>query len=434
MELNIRFDCKYLRNILLVFVIFTLIYPVVWIFFPLALVRIIQILGVICFVKYIYKCDFKLNKNFFRVIFLFFLLLFISFIPCFYNNSDFSFTVFVSNSIWYIWGAFFVFTIFDISTLSFTKLCELILLAAFFQALISFAMFLSPFLYDFVMSFIVLSDGANVRSSLVEYRLMGIGNSLWSAGVNYSVDILLLSALPFLPDSKIYKNRFFYWILVITILIAGILSARTFFISIILLLLYLFIMAKSKIRMFLQIFKTMVIFLGILTFLFFFVFKDVYDERVDKIIMWAFELFINLFEGNGIVTSSSDIMSDMYIFPTNISTWLLGDGFYTLRDGSYYMGTDIGFIRQIYYYGVLGLLFYWYVTIVFYVSTAKFYYAKSIKSLLLILFVLQLVLTFKGIIDLSSYVSLFFVFGLLKYNHCEKSKFSLCYCSMLQSS
>lgn len=57
-------------------------------------------------------------------------------------------------------------------------------------------------------------------------------------------------------------------------------------------------------------------------------------------------------------------MKEMYVWPDSISTYIWGDGrFYeTAGDpfGGYYMGVDIGFIRLIYYFGIFGLLaFYW---------------------------------------------------------------------------
>ena len=56
----------------------------------------------------------------------------------------------------------------------------------------------------------------------------------------------------------------------------------------------------------------------------------------------------------------------MFVFPDNIKTWIIGDGYienpynrdpyYTgPRFGGYYMGTDVGYLRFILYFGLLGL-------------------------------------------------------------------------------
>ena len=58
---------------------------------------------------------------------------------------------------------------------------------------------------------------------------------------------------------------------------------------------------------------------------------------------------------------------DMYVFPDNLKTWLIGDGYFdgpSLTD-PYYVGptmtgfykwTDVGYLRFIFYFGVIGLV------------------------------------------------------------------------------
>ena len=56
----------------------------------------------------------------------------------------------------------------------------------------------------------------------------------------------------------------------------------------------------------------------------------------------------------------------MYVFPELFRTWVIGDGYFANpRDtdpfftgkmiGGYYMGTDVGYLRFIYYFGLIGL-------------------------------------------------------------------------------
>ena len=64
--------------------------------------------------------------------------------------------------------------------------------------------------------------------------------------------------------------------------------------------------------------------------------------------------------------SSNDRLSNMYVWPDNLQTWLIGDGYFSnpintdpyfigTITGGYYMGTDVGFLRFIYYFGMIGL-------------------------------------------------------------------------------
>ena len=60
------------------------------------------------------------------------------------------------------------------------------------------------------------------------------------------------------------------------------------------------------------------------------------------------------------------MLQNMYVFPEAIKTWLIGDGYFSppqdtdpyftgkIRLG-YYMGTDVGYLRFIFYFGLIGL-------------------------------------------------------------------------------
>ena len=60
-------------------------------------------------------------------------------------------------------------------------------------------------------------------------------------------------------------------------------------------------------------------------------------------------------------------MNVMVVFPDNLKTWLIGDGYFSNPGeidpyfigeivGGYYKGTDIGYLRFIFYFGLIGLL------------------------------------------------------------------------------
>ena len=82
---------------------------------------------------------------------------------------------------------------------------------------------------------------------------------------------------------------------------------------------------------------------------------------------FAFEGFFSLVEKGRWEVHSNEILRNMYILPENLKTWLIGDGYienpiytdpyYTGKviDG-FYMGTDVGYLRFIFYFGIFGLL------------------------------------------------------------------------------
>ena len=84
-------------------------------------------------------------------------------------------------------------------------------------------------------------------------------------------------------------------------------------------------------------------------------------------IRFAFEGFFSLVEKGSWDVSSNKILKNMVVFPETMKTWLIGDGYlenpyhrdpYYLGPafGGYYMATDIGYLRFIFYMGLTGLI------------------------------------------------------------------------------
>ena len=81
----------------------------------------------------------------------------------------------------------------------------------------------------------------------------------------------------------------------------------------------------------------------------------------------AFEGFFSLAETGKWEVHSNEILKNMVVFPDSIKTWLIGNGYfdnpywsdpyYVGRNfAGYYMQTDIGYCRFLFYFGIFGLL------------------------------------------------------------------------------
>ena len=90
------------------------------------------------------------------------------------------------------------------------------------------------------------------------------------------------------------------------------------------------------------------------------------DPVFHKHLRFGFEGFFSLVEEGEWTVSSNERLQTMYVFPESLKTWIIGDGYFSNpRDvdpyftgryiGGYYMGTDVGYLRFIFYAGVLGL-------------------------------------------------------------------------------
>ncbi|MGN1215381.1 MAG: hypothetical protein ACI4TJ_03950, partial [Candidatus Cryptobacteroides sp.] len=82
---------------------------------------------------------------------------------------------------------------------------------------------------------------------------------------------------------------------------------------------------------------------------------------------FAFEGFFSLFENGRWEVHSNEILKSMVVFPDDLKTWLIGNGYFEnpyWKDPyyigpvfhGYYMQTDIGYCRFIFYFGIFGLL------------------------------------------------------------------------------
>ena len=91
------------------------------------------------------------------------------------------------------------------------------------------------------------------------------------------------------------------------------------------------------------------------------------SPQFHDLMRFGFEGFFSLFEEGHWSTDSTGKLESMIVWPDNPRTWLIGDGYFenqrndanyigeATRNG-YYMGTDIGYLRFIFYCGVPGLI------------------------------------------------------------------------------
>lgn len=84
---------------------------------------------------------------------------------------------------------------------------------------------------------------------------------------------------------------------------------------------------------------------------------------------FGFEGFFSLAEKGHWETNSTNVRETMVVWPDNLKTWIIGDGYmldesrmnpyYLKTEGKkeevFYMGTDIGYCRFIFYFGIIGL-------------------------------------------------------------------------------
>ena len=191
-------------------------------------------------------------------------------------------------------------------------------------------------------------------------RLYGIGAGFDTAGIRFSCVLLGLAFLIKKETAAVRKNFYIFLFLIIGII--GNMVSRTTVVGLAVGCVYMLIMSGAWLRA--RITSRNLLFcigLCVLLLLLYRVGVYMYDTMpgVRKAFDYGFEGFINLYETGEFSTHSSDLLLSHItdIYPDNTKTWFIGDGYFAdpYNPNAFYMGTDMGYIRYIFYCGLLGL-------------------------------------------------------------------------------
>lgn len=223
--------------------------------------------------------------------------------------------------------------------------------------------------FPFIKSIVdFLITGEKYMGVGVENRLYGIGCALDVGGGRLGAILIILSHLMILAikrnDSQLkYIGLIGAFIYIMTI---GNMMGRTasvgaaialfYFIS------YIFYNSTYNVRIMKYINSGLIVVLcGAIICI------GLYNINPDfrKLLRFGFEAFFNYFENGTFETHSTNMLSEGMIFPDNFKTWIIGDGYmasgsndpyYTgPSDYGFYMNTDAGYSRFIFYFGLVGL-------------------------------------------------------------------------------
>lgn len=245
------------------------------------------------------------------------------------------------------------------------------------------------------------------------HRLYGIGALLDTAGIRFSIAIVLLAYLL----KNAYKNgleKYIPWYLAgfLVLTIVGNMIARTTSVGVVIALLYLLYSSKNTPTL-----KKMWLWLVALVLVAVPITIHFYhtNPAIHKNIRFAFEGFFNLFEKGEWFIASNETLKGMYVYPETLKTWIIGDGYFSNPKSDpyytgeiysgYYKNTDVGYLRFIFYFGVTGLLLF--SSFFLQVGRSCIQRIPQHKQLIFLLLVVNFVVWFKVSTDI------FLVFALL---------------------
>ena len=255
--------------------------------------------------------------------------------------------------------------------------CNYLIAVCVFQCVSALVIDFVPTVKNFALTYIADLGPTEMELMKEAGRLFGFGAALDPAGSRFAA---VLTIIVFMATRLAATNRNKYlvgYILAfIFIAIVGNMIARTTTVGAIIALAFLLysiglhrmVISKSTGRIMLWFVGVLVVAVPLLTILYH------TNEQFHDNIRFAFEGFFSLAEKGRWEVNSNEILKNMIVFPDNLKTWLIGDGYmldptgvdpyYTGPDwGGYYQATDIGYLRFIFYSGLIGLaamaLFIW---------------------------------------------------------------------------
>lgn len=278
----------------------------------------------------------------------------LSFFAVDYNDTnDLSYaTYFISFSVW-IFSAYTVCTV-----IKWTHGDVNIILITYYLAGVCVVQCFLALAIDFIPAFQFFVDGYidQGQEFLLEVdRLYGIGASLDNAGVRFSIVLILIAGVLSREESLRKSRRISVLLLAsffIIIVIGNILSRTTSVGAVMAFIYFLwntrFLRKEIDANTF-RFTRVFMIILGITILIIFYFYRT--DEVFYRYIRFAFEGFFNWVEIGEWRTDSTDkLNSTMWVWPTDLKTWIIGTG----RFDDWAFGTDIGYCRFILYCGLVG--------------------------------------------------------------------------------
>ncbi len=244
--------------------------------------------------------------------------------------------------------------------------CNYLMLVCVCQCILALSMNLYSPLKESVDNFL----GGNSFMGRVDGRLYGIGCALDVAGLRFSAVLVMIAYLCSHGARNLSTKRILmYLISFLIIVVLGNMISRTTIVGTVIALIYWIFFSegirvlthKVNNRFWYSLIGVLIVSISIVVYYYH------TNPTIHNNIRFAFEGFFSLAETGKWQTASNDILlNHMIVFPDNLETWIIGDGYAAnpsfdpyymgLQYHGFYKGTDIGYLRYIFYFGLSGLV------------------------------------------------------------------------------
>ena len=411
---------KLLKIILTILITSFYFFPVDFTFLPINTKNLLAAVGIIfVIIELVRTKDFSIPRQLLILLLISSMVSIMSLISITYNQTpDDTYVTYIRSAVIWLSGAFAVGYIIRAvhGRIDVPIMVHYLIGVCLFQCVSAMLINFIPSVREFVDHYI--QQGQNLLIKMG--RLYGIGASLDVAGSRFAA---VLVAIAFLiassPKRVSIGMSTFYFFSFIVITIVGNMIARTTIIGtvigIIWIILASFILPKNHQRDNVAI-KGIIIIAILVGLTGFSVVLYNTNPDVKDLFRFAFEGFFNWVESGDWQTDSTNKLQSMVVWPEELRTWLIGDGYFAnsrydpnylgdATDQGFYMGTDIGYLRFIFYFGILGLV--WMIAVIAYSAFVCADCFKSYSWLFVMALLVGLIVWGKVSTDIFLFICLF---------------------------
>lgn len=335
------------------------------------------------------------------------------------NTRDYTYASYIMSMWVWLGGAYFVVeTIRSVhKKMSVELICHYLIGVCVAQCIIAILIDNYPAVKALVDRYVATAGFIDQSELANKDRLYGIGCALDVAGTRFAAVLVMLAVL-IARHKKNVRRLYAYMISYVIILVIGNVIARTTTVGALLSIVCWLVMADPYSftinRNSSGVFKHVAIMLAAVLAIMIPLYNS--SPSFQKDLRFAFEGFFSLVEKGEWDVASNEKLMTMYVFPDNAKTWIIGDGYFdgpTDTDPYYvgptmtgfYMRTDVGYLRFIFYFGIIGLAtFMWFFIKCGQACIQKF---KSDSLLFSLFVILNFIIWFKVSTDIFVVFALF---------------------------
>lgn len=288
------------------------------------------------------------------------------------NTNDYTYAMYIVSMFVWLGGAYTAVKIVKClhGYVSVELICNYLIGVCVGQCVLALMIDSMPAFKAMVDRYVVGFDFVDTETLTEANRIYGIGAAVDVAGTRFAAVLVIIAVmLQKLSRSRYNGYMWVYLIAFIFISLVGNMMARTTTVGVVLSVTYWVVssgifnmfLRKNNMRIWKYLIGVLLVTLPLIIYLY------SANKQFHDNIRFAFEGFFSLAEKGYWETNSNNILKNMIVFPDNIKTWLIGDGYFDNPYWSdpyyvgpnfhgYYMQTDIGYLRFIFYFGLIGLI------------------------------------------------------------------------------